>query len=148
MVVVTRKVVTYGIRAGSTRDLGFATGSVDMTMLIMLSLIELIVVVMMRSFQRMFEALIHRMDREEARAPTPAEVPPCAPVVTCSIHRELVKVKFPEFFGAPDGAAAEAWLDNMAMCFALHDYTSNMKVRMAVFQLRGSALLWWKMLLP
>jgi hypothetical protein len=30
MVVVTRKVVTYGIRAGSTRDLGFATGSVDM----------------------------------------------------------------------------------------------------------------------
>ena len=23
-------VVTYGIRAGSTRDLGFATGSVDM----------------------------------------------------------------------------------------------------------------------
>ena len=34
MVVVTRKVVTYGIRAGSTRDLGFATGSVDMIMLI------------------------------------------------------------------------------------------------------------------
>jgi hypothetical protein len=29
---------------GSTRDLGFATGSVDMIMLIMLSLIELIVV--------------------------------------------------------------------------------------------------------
>jgi hypothetical protein len=36
----------------------------------------------------------------------------------------------------------------MAMCFALHDYTSNMKVRMEVFQLKGSALLWWKMLLP
>jgi hypothetical protein len=31
---------------------------------------------------------------------------------------------------------------------ALHDYTSNMKVYMAVFQLKGSALLWWKMLLP
>jgi hypothetical protein len=57
-------------------------------------------------------------------------------------------VKFPEFFGAPDGAAAEAWLENMAMCFALRDYTSNMKVRMAVFQLKGSALLWWKTLLP
>jgi hypothetical protein len=42
----------------------------------------------------------------------------------------------------------EAWLENMAMCFALHDYTSNMKVRMAVFQLKGSALLWWKTLLP
>jgi hypothetical protein len=42
----------------------------------------------------------------------------------------------------------KAWLENMAMLFALHDYTSNMKVRMAVFQLKGSALLWWKMLLP
>jgi hypothetical protein len=30
MVVVTRRFVTYGIRAGSTRDLGFTTGSVDM----------------------------------------------------------------------------------------------------------------------
>jgi hypothetical protein len=57
-------------------------------------------------------------------------------------------VKFPEFFGASDGAAVEAWLENMAMCFALRDYTSNMKVRMAVFQLKGSALLWWKTLLP
>jgi hypothetical protein len=36
----------------------------------------------------------------------------------------------------------------MAMCFALRDYTSNRKVRMAVFQLKGSALLWWKTLLP
>jgi hypothetical protein len=30
MVVVTRRFVTYGIRAGTTRDLGFTTGSVDM----------------------------------------------------------------------------------------------------------------------
>jgi hypothetical protein len=36
----------------------------------------------------------------------------------------------------------------MAMCFALHDYTSNMKVRIEVFQLKGSTLLWWKTLLP
>jgi hypothetical protein len=34
------------------------------------------------------------------------------------------------------------------MCFALCDYTSNMKVCMVVFQLKGSALLWWKTLLP
>jgi hypothetical protein len=26
--------------------------------------------------------------------------------------------------------------------------TSSMKVRMVVFRLKGSALLWWKMLLP
>ena len=30
VVVVTRRFVTYGIRAGTTRDLGFTTGSVDM----------------------------------------------------------------------------------------------------------------------
>jgi hypothetical protein len=106
------------------------------------------VVEMMRSFQCMFEALINRLDRDEARAPTPTEVPPRALAVTGSIHRELEKVKFPEFFGTPDGAAAEAWLENMAMCFALHDYTSNMKFRMMIFQLKGGALLWWKTLLP
>ena len=33
------------------------------------------------------------------------------------------------------------------MCFALCDYTSNLNVHMAVFQLKGSALLWWKTLL-
>ena len=96
----------------------------------------------------MSEALISRLDKDEARAPTPVEVPPRAPFVIGSIHRELEKVKFLEFFGALDNAAVEAWLENMAMCFALCDYTSNMKVRMAVFQLKGSALLWWKMLLP
>jgi hypothetical protein len=96
----------------------------------------------------MSEALINRLDRDEARAPTPPEGPPHTPIGTGSIHRKLEKVKFPEFFGAPDGAAIEAWLENMAMCFALRNYTSNMKVHMAVFQLKGSALLWWKMLLP
>ena len=73
------------------------------------------VVGMMRYFWRMSEALINCLDREEARAPAPAEVPPRAPAVIGSIHRELEKVKFPEFFGAPDGTAAEAWLENMAM---------------------------------
>ena len=72
------------------------------------------VVGMMRSFQRMSEALISRLDRDEARAPTPTEVSPHTPVVTSNIHRELEKVKFPKFFGASDDAAAEAWLENMA----------------------------------
>jgi hypothetical protein len=106
------------------------------------------VVGMMISFQRKSEALISHLDRDEARAPAPPEVLLRTLVVTGSIHHELEKVKFPKFFGAPDGAAAEAWLENMAMCFALRDYTSNMKVCMAVFQLKGSALLSWKTLLP
>jgi hypothetical protein len=106
------------------------------------------VVRMMRYFQCISEALINHLDRDEASAPTPTEVPLCAPFDTGSIHHELEKVKFPKFFGAPDEATTKAWLENMAMCFALCDYTSNMKVRMAVFQLKGSALLWWKTLLP
>ena len=96
----------------------------------------------------MLEALISHLDRDEAREPEPPKGPPRAPVGTGSIHRELEKVKFTEFFGAPNDTAVEAWLENMEMSFSLHDYTSNMKVHMAVFQLKGSALLWWKTLLP
>jgi hypothetical protein len=103
---------------------------------------------MMKYFQHMSEALISRLDRDEARAPTTTKVPPRAPAITGSIHRELEKIKFLELFNAPDDTAIEAWLENMAMCFSLHDYTSNMKVCMAVFQLKGSSLLWWKTLLP
>jgi hypothetical protein len=53
------------------------------------------VVGMMRSFQRMFEALISRLDRDEAKASALAKVPLRAPVSTVSIHHELKKVKFP-----------------------------------------------------
>jgi len=56
----------------------------------------------------MSEALISHLDRDDARAPTPPEVLLRAPAVIGSIHRELEKVKFPEFFGASDGAATEA----------------------------------------
>ena len=106
------------------------------------------VVGMMRYFQWISEALIRRLDRDEARMSAPPEGPLCTPVGTSSIHHELEKVKFPKFFGAPDNVAAEAWLENMAMCFTLRDYISNMKVCMVVFQLKGSALIWWKTLLP
>ena len=103
---------------------------------------------LMRSFYWTSEALINHLDRDEAKAPTLPEGPLHALVGTSSIHCELEKVKFPEFFGAPDSASAKAWLENMAICFILHDYTSNMKVCMAVFKLKGSTLLWWKTLLP
>jgi hypothetical protein len=57
-------------------------------------------------------------------------------------------VNFLEFWGVPDGLATEAWLENMAIFIALHDYTSNMKFCMAFFQLKGSSLTWWKTHLP
>jgi hypothetical protein len=59
------------------------------------------VVGLMRSFQRMSEALISRLDRDEARAPTPPEGPPRALVGTGSIHHELEKVKFPRVLWCP-----------------------------------------------
>jgi hypothetical protein len=77
----------------------------------------------------------------------PNEGSQCTPTGSSSIHRELEKVKFLEFWHATDVLACEAWLENMEMCFALRDYTSNMKVRMEVFQLKESSLIWWKTLL-
>jgi hypothetical protein len=106
------------------------------------------VVGMMRSFQRMSEALINHLDRDEGKTSMPNEGSQCTPSSSSSIHRELEKVNFLEFLGATDGSATEAWLENMAICFTLHDYTSNMKVCIVVFQLKGSSLLWWKTLLP
>jgi hypothetical protein len=52
------------------------------------------VVGMMRSFQRMSEALINRLDRDEGRVSVPNEGSQCAPAGSVSIHRELEKVKF------------------------------------------------------
>jgi hypothetical protein len=96
----------------------------------------------------MSKALIKILYRDEAMASDPPKVPPCTPAGTGSIHRELEKVKFLEFLGATDGATTETWLENMEIFFALREYTSNMKVCIAVFQLKGSVLLWWKTLLP
>jgi hypothetical protein len=67
-----------------------------------------IVIGMMRPFQRLSKALISRWDRDEARASAPPEVLLRTPTVAGNFHRELEKVKFPEFLGASDDAAAEA----------------------------------------
>jgi hypothetical protein len=66
------------------------------------------VVGLMRSFRQMSEALIIHLDRDDARELTPPEGGPRASVGTSSIHCELEKVKFLEFFGAPDDTAIEA----------------------------------------
>jgi hypothetical protein len=81
----------------------------------------------------MSDALINCFDRDEAKVLTPPKRPPRALVSTNSIHHELRNVKFPKFFGAPNGVSSKEWLQNMEMLFSLHDYTSNMKVHMAVF---------------
>jgi hypothetical protein len=59
------------------------------------------------------------------------------------ITRELQKIKLPEFAGGRASECAEAWLEGMTRWFALRDYTSNSKAKIAIFQLRDSALNWW-----
>ena len=59
------------------------------------------------------------------------------------ISRELQKIKILEFSGGQPGKHTEAWLEVMKRCFALNEYTSSSKARMAIFQLKGDALNWW-----
>jgi hypothetical protein len=57
------------------------------------------VVGLMRSFQRMLQALINHLDRDEARVPVPPEGPQRTPASPSSVHREIEKVKFPRVLG-------------------------------------------------
>jgi hypothetical protein len=47
-----------------------------------------------------------------------------------------------------DGSVVEAWLRERRCASHFTIMTSSMKFHMVVFQLNGSTLLWWKMLLP
>jgi len=59
------------------------------------------------------------------------------------ITRELRKIKLPEFAGGHANKHTETWLEGMRRCFALRDYNSNSIAKIAIFQLRDSALNWW-----
>jgi hypothetical protein len=91
------------------------------------------VVGLTRSFQRMLQALINHLDRDEARVPVPPEGPQRTPAIPSSVYRELEKVNLLDFLGATDGVVTDSWLENMVMFFTLRDYTSNMKFCMEVF---------------
>ena len=38
----------------------------------------------------------------------------------------------------------EAWLLGMRKFFRLHDYSKNMKARVATFNLKGKVEIWWE----
>jgi hypothetical protein len=59
------------------------------------------------------------------------------------ITRELQKIKLLEFVGGHASERVEAWLEGMTRCFTLRDYASTSKAKIAIFQLRDSALNWW-----
>jgi len=60
------------------------------------------------------------------------------------VHRELEKVKLLIFKGNTKGEVAEAWLENMHLCFELQNYSNNQKAKLTIYQLKESALLWWR----
>jgi len=39
---------------------------------------------------------------------------------------------------------AEAWILGMNKLFELHEYTDNMKARVAIFSLKGKVDIWWE----
>ena len=53
------------------------------------------------------------------------------------------KIKPPSYDGEKE-EDAEAWLLNMIKYFQIYEYESNLKARLAVYQLQGKATLWWE----
>ncbi|GLJ50969.1 hypothetical protein SUGI_1085430 [Cryptomeria japonica] len=58
--------------------------------------------------------------------------------------KEVMRLQPPSFGGSIDGVEAEAWLLSLERCFALRSYESNLKARVAVHLLRGTASTWWR----
>jgi hypothetical protein len=59
---------------------------------------------------------------------------------------EFKKIKPLTFDGesrTSEEAEAEAWLLDMNKYFQIYNYSSNMKVRMAIYNLKGKASIWW-----
>ncbi|XP_073019994.1 uncharacterized protein [Primulina eburnea] len=50
----------------------------------------------------------------------------------------------PKFFGNEGGEKATLWLNNMNYLFNLVEYTSELRLKLAVYQLKDRAQLWWE----
>ena len=59
------------------------------------------------------------------------------------LHGEFRKIKPPSYDGENE-EDAEAWLLNMIKYFQVYEHESNLKVRIAIYQLQGKATLWWE----
>jgi hypothetical protein len=58
---------------------------------------------------------------------------------------EFKKIKPSTFDGESRiGEEAEAWLLDIKKYFQIYNYSSNMKVRMAIYNLKGKANIWWQ----
>ena len=59
------------------------------------------------------------------------------------LQGEFRKIKPPTFDGEAK-EVTEAWLINMKKYFQVYEYNSNLKARLAIYQLREKATPWWE----
>ena len=61
------------------------------------------------------------------------------------LEGEFKKIKPTNFGGeSKTGEEAKAWLLDIKKYFQIYNYSSNMKVRMAIYNLKGRDNIWWK----
>ena len=61
------------------------------------------------------------------------------------LEGEFKKIKPTSFDGeSRTGEEAEAWLLDIKKYFQIYNYSNNMTVRMAVYNLKGNAGIWWQ----
>jgi hypothetical protein len=61
------------------------------------------------------------------------------------LEGEFKKIKLSTFDGEYcTGDEAKAWLLDLKKYFQIYNYSSNMKVRMTIYNLKGKASIWWK----
>jgi hypothetical protein len=64
---------------------------------------------------------------------------------TDHLEGEFKKIKPATFDGESRiGEEAEAWLLDIKKYFQIYNYSRNMKVRMAIYNLKGKASIWWQ----
>jgi hypothetical protein len=61
------------------------------------------------------------------------------------LEGEFKKINPSTFDGeSKTGEEVEAWLLDIKKYFHIYNYSSNMKVRMAIYNLKGKASIWWQ----
>jgi hypothetical protein len=61
------------------------------------------------------------------------------------LEGEFKRIKSATFDGeSGTGEEAEAWLLDIKKYFHIYNYSSNLKVRMAIYNLKGNANIWWQ----
>lgn len=63
--------------------------------------------------------------------------------IRLDIMKSLQSSKPPPFDGKGSGLKAETWLLDMERCFTMYPYSTNMRARCVIMQLRDHGSIWW-----